>query len=557
MLAYSFFRTAANLALISFATIVSLPAQDSKPADTPANKDKDKKPALSLKPDRKIEFTTDEGTWLSLDISPDGKTILFELLGDLYILPIAGGEAKPLLTGDEDVITDELGSAFRPLLSHDGKKLIYGTRFETETGLKIRDLQTGDEHWLKYPIQRDDQESIGSRDVLPGYAFTPDDQAIILNYGGKIHRVDVSSGVDAVIPFQAKVSQELGPKLSFPIRVDQSPLKVRLIQGPQQSPDGKEVAFSALTHLYVSPLPATGSPKRLTTADAREYQPTWSPDGQWIAYVTWTAAGGHIWKTRADGAGMPTQLTRTSAFYRDPAWSPDGTKIVALRTSTENRNEMEVEFDEPIGMDVIWIPASGGDATLIAPARGSGQPHFVTNEPDRVYVYSPGGLISMRYDGTDKRTLLKVVGKNREFTPEPPAADDVRINPDGQTAIALVSSQLWVLAVPRTGETPQVDVSAPSIPTRKLTRIGADYMGWSRDGKDIYWGLGASFFRQPLSTVTYEEPEKKDDGLRQKRGNTPSPHLPKSSTRSSPSPLKSRATNPPVRSSYAAPKPSP
>ncbi|MBK7599021.1 MAG: PD40 domain-containing protein [Acidobacteria bacterium] len=54
---------------------------------------------LTLKPARKVEFSTSEGTWMSLDISPDGRTILFDLLGDIYTLPITGGEAKPLLTG--------------------------------------------------------------------------------------------------------------------------------------------------------------------------------------------------------------------------------------------------------------------------------------------------------------------------------------------------------------------------------------------------------------------------------------------------------------------------
>src|SRR5713101_7292412 len=45
---------------------------------------KDEKKGLPLKSDRKVEFTTDEGTWLSLDVSPDGKTIAFELVGDIY-----------------------------------------------------------------------------------------------------------------------------------------------------------------------------------------------------------------------------------------------------------------------------------------------------------------------------------------------------------------------------------------------------------------------------------------------------------------------------------------
>ena len=46
---------------------------------------------LPLTPTHQLKFTTDEGTWLSLDLSPDGNSILFELLGDLYTLPVAGG----------------------------------------------------------------------------------------------------------------------------------------------------------------------------------------------------------------------------------------------------------------------------------------------------------------------------------------------------------------------------------------------------------------------------------------------------------------------------------
>ena len=54
---------------------------------------------LPIKPTRTIEFTTDEGTWISLDVSRDGKTVLFELLGDLYTVPIEGGGASRLTSG--------------------------------------------------------------------------------------------------------------------------------------------------------------------------------------------------------------------------------------------------------------------------------------------------------------------------------------------------------------------------------------------------------------------------------------------------------------------------
>ena len=73
------------------------PKDDEKKEDT---KDKDKKEeGLPLKTDKKIEFTTDEGTWMSLDVSSDGKTIVFDLLGDIYTVPTSGGEAKRIIGG--------------------------------------------------------------------------------------------------------------------------------------------------------------------------------------------------------------------------------------------------------------------------------------------------------------------------------------------------------------------------------------------------------------------------------------------------------------------------
>ncbi len=46
-----------------------------------------------------LSFTTDEGTWINLDVSPDGEHIVFDLLGDIYIMPISGGKANLLRGG--------------------------------------------------------------------------------------------------------------------------------------------------------------------------------------------------------------------------------------------------------------------------------------------------------------------------------------------------------------------------------------------------------------------------------------------------------------------------
>src|SRR3954463_7687607 len=68
-------------------------------------------------PTTTVEFDTDEGTWMSCDVSPDGQTIVFDLLGDIYRMPIAGGRAE-LLSG---------GASWeaQPRFSPDGKLIAF------------------------------------------------------------------------------------------------------------------------------------------------------------------------------------------------------------------------------------------------------------------------------------------------------------------------------------------------------------------------------------------------------------------------------------------------
>src|SRR5690349_18150038 len=67
------FLTAVALTTATFVTPVG--AQDAPAARTAE---------LPLKPSRTVKFTTDEGTWMSLDVSPNGQTIVFDLAGDVY-----------------------------------------------------------------------------------------------------------------------------------------------------------------------------------------------------------------------------------------------------------------------------------------------------------------------------------------------------------------------------------------------------------------------------------------------------------------------------------------
>lgn len=76
-----------------------------------------------------ITIDTNETTWSNVDVSPDGKTIAFDMLGDLYVMPIKGGEAKAL--------TSDIAWNFQPKFSPDGKTIAF-----------ISDRKGGDNIWL-------------------------------------------------------------------------------------------------------------------------------------------------------------------------------------------------------------------------------------------------------------------------------------------------------------------------------------------------------------------------------------------------------------------------
>src|SRR6266542_2852393 len=118
--------------LVLVACALTLLAQpDKKPAA--------KKKGLPLEPTRTLDFTTDEGTWISLDVSPDGKTIAFELLGHIYTLPTAGGQAKPITSG--------LAFDSQPRYSPDGASIAF-----------ISDREGADNLWIMKSDGSDPQQ---------------------------------------------------------------------------------------------------------------------------------------------------------------------------------------------------------------------------------------------------------------------------------------------------------------------------------------------------------------------------------------------------------------
>ena len=458
----------------------------------------------------------DERFWgVGVDVSPDGEHLYFaQGQGSRRNIPASQVSRYSLETGDIEWLTQGEGGGFRPVLSPDGRYMAYGTRFEAQTGLRLRDLQTGSDRWLTYPIQRDAQENFRppSRDLLPGYSFTPDGDSVVFNAFGKIWEVDVESGDRREIPMQAEISLDIGPDLTAGYRVPQGDLTATLIQDPRPSPDNKRVAASVLTKIYV--MNADGSNvRRLTRGDMLEFKPVWSPDGRWIAFTTWShAKGGHIFRMRADGRGRPEQLTEISAFYTDLVYSPDGSRIVAMRGNEYQRNQTFSEFGGlRIPLDLVSLPARGGSQTVVKAAAEARYPHFGP-EPDRIYLTDEEGLFSLKLDGSDRRHELTVnAPRGNRRGDDPPRAEAIYIHPDGSQVLAFANKQVWSIARTRAGSlAPEVDLRGGALPVKRLTHVGADYLGWSADGESVWWAIGNTYLSRPLDSIAFSGPAKSD-----------------------------------------------
>ena len=573
---------------------------------------------LPLKASRMFDLNTTEGTWTSVDISPDGKTIIFDMMGDLYTMSAEGGKATQITRGlafdqhpryspdgkkilfvsdksgsenlwfidtekkdtvqltketnqnfpsadwtpdgnyivyakgrrvnklymihkdggsgtqliDEPAslktidpaisadgqhiyysfrtgswnynaqlpqyqigvydrktartssLTTRYGSAFTPVLSKDGKWLVYGTRYEDKTGLVIRDLKTGNEKWLAYPVQRDDQESIAVSGVLPAMAFTPDSKHLLASFGGKINKIDIGSGAYTEIAYQVDGKLELGPEVLFkyPIK-DTSAVMASQIRDAVPSPNEKQLVFTVLNRVYVMDYP-NGTPKRLTSNDFTEAQPIWSPDGKQIVFTTWNAAGGALYAVNVDGSGLK-KLTQVDGLYQTPQFTLTGDNIIYVRAPYQKfRDAFDPGYDDSEDL-LCWISSTGGEEKVIDKANGRYIPHFSVND-ERIYLNARGTLISIKWDGTDQKSHAKINGittygsipqhkgkpavdaciipeslgddEARENNPPSPASE-IWLSPKGEKAIAKVNNNIYSVTIPSTGKMISISVA--------------------------------------------------------------------------------------------------
>jgi imidazolonepropionase-like amidohydrolase/Tol biopolymer transport system component len=587
-------------------------------------------------PFKEISFTTTEGTWMDLDVSPDGKTIVFDLLGDIYAMPITGGPAKVLRQGlpmevqprfspdgkkilftsdaggadniwvmerdgsnarqvtkedfrllnnaswspdgqyiiarkhftsqrslgagelwmyhisggkglqlttrkndqqdlnepvvspdgryvyySEDMypgaafqynkdpnnqifvikrfdrqkgtietVTGNGGGAVRPQLSRDGKKLSFIKRVRTKTVLFIRDLVTGEEWPIYDHLSKDQQEAWTIFGVYPGYAWTPDDQSIIIWSEGKIKRIDVNApNASKNIEFTVDVRQRITDAVRFKQNINPDVFDVNVIRHATTSPDGQWLVFNAVGYLWKKKLPE-GTSERLTRGSDFEFEPAFSPDGKTLVYVTWNdSTTGSIYKLNFDHPANPVKLNREKGIFRAPSFSPDGKRITYAKEG--NDNVLGSAFNVKPG--IYLMPAEGGEAQFVS-EKGE-YPKF-NNKGDRIYYQTGGNTFgalnktfgSYKLDGSDDRTIFKSTYSN-QFT----------VSPDGNWVAFADLHKVYIAAFPFTGKTIELGATTTDFPVKQVSKDAGLNLHWSTDSKKLHYTLGSQYFTIDLA----------------------------------------------------------
>ena len=225
-------------------------------------------------PTRTISFEATEGTLMNVDVSPDGETLIFDLLGDLYQLPIKGGDAVPLTTG---MAWDQA-----PIFSPDGSHIYF-----VSDRIGYKNL------WRLTLADRSLQQITNlDRDISGGPNWSTGSGQLVVG-------IDSMNRVDKTLHYIDSISGAVTP-VNPPTQPLRDPITNRQLRGPSTTYSGVESAdgevFFSRPHTSVdfrhktvrlySFDRSTQTHKPLTPADASyaEYKPQISRGGRWLAY---------------------------------------------------------------------------------------------------------------------------------------------------------------------------------------------------------------------------------------------------------------------------------
>jgi Tol biopolymer transport system component/imidazolonepropionase-like amidohydrolase len=383
-------------------------------------------------PTTEVSFTTDQGTWMSLDVSPDGRTIVFDMMGDLYSMPIGGGRATSLTSGAAwDV---------QPQFSPDGTRIAFTSDRAGGDNIWTVDAQGGDARQVTKESFR----------LLNGPAWTPDGEYIL----ARKHFTSARSlGAGEVWMYHASGEATAGLQLTKKKNDQQD-------QGNEiaLSPDGRFVYFSedvsGGSNFQYNKNPngqvyairrldrETGRLENYITGAGGSARATPSPDGKTIAFVRrvrsrsviflFDTETGRQWPIY-DGLNRDQQEAwAIFGIYPSMAWTPDGSSIVFwaeggiwridVETKEASRIPFEVEVNRTIH-DAVRFPVDVYTARF-----ESKMIRDVATSPDgETMVFHAAGYLYTKHLPDGEPVRLTEQSDHWEYDPD--------FSPDGQRIV--------------------------------------------------------------------------------------------------------------------------
>jgi Tol biopolymer transport system component/imidazolonepropionase-like amidohydrolase len=349
-----------------------------------------------------ISIRVNEGTNLGLDLSPDGRNIAIDLLGQLWLVPAGGGNARAITDAVRDVAEDN-----DPSFSPDGKRIVFRGERNGRTGLFLLDVATGNVRQL---TQISDPESYDG-----DAAWSPDGRSIAfaravppdIKAGTRWHFVvmvlDVASGATRELPITGIEK----PQLRDPVWIN----------------GGKEIAF--------------------------------------VALKTRAEHGGRVWAVAAAG-GAAHALTDGSVAVRSPAFSADGQRMAYFADDTDGRTQIYV-LATGGGTPIRLTNEADVTPTHIRWIKNDGSLLYTAN--GRLWTVAPtGGAPSeIKFTAALSITRPRVTLPPARF-PEPGQKEPARgfmglaISPDGKQIGMLALGKLWIFPV---GSSPKAVADVP------------------------------------------------------------------------------------------------
>jgi imidazolonepropionase-like amidohydrolase/Tol biopolymer transport system component len=380
-------------------------------------------------PSKSLSFQTNEGTWMNLDLSPDGQVIVFDLLGDIYRMPVTGGKATLLAGG--------MASEVQPRFSPNGKYISYTS-----------DKEGGDNIWIM------NTDGSGKRAItkesfrlLNNAVWTPDNEYLIARKhftsgrslgAGEMWMYHIAGGAEGVQLTKRKNDQQDAGE-------------------PEISPDGKYVYFSE----DVSPGPLfqynkdpngeiynikrlnleNGSIETVAGGSGGAMRPQISPDGRYLAFVRRVRLNtelfiqdlqtGEEWSVYDNLSHDQQEAWAIFGLYPNFAWTPDSKEIIFYAQGKIRKLEVLTQYLSEIPFDVS-VNQTITDA-LHFEQKVFNEEFFVkmirqlSTSPDgKKVAFNAAGYIYLKDLPNGKPT--RISGSNEfEFEPE--------FSPDGQSLI--------------------------------------------------------------------------------------------------------------------------